>query len=141
MAKYHFYTPKSICSQIMSPCLCPPRAIHGTTLALIKFRFNLLFSVKEKTRKTLFSCYFFLAPLLHIRQEYSFLSVQGITFLHLKREERKKEGRLAACLLARSLPHLQVPLASCWAESILNVSHESETLGWLVASVPPCFTK
>lgn len=58
MAKCHFYAlQKSICCQIILPCLCPPRAIHATTLAFVKFRIILLFSVKDETRKTLFSCY------------------------------------------------------------------------------------
>jgi len=107
MTKCHFYTPKNICGQIMLSCLCPPRATHATTMAFIKLRMNLLFSVKDKTRKTFFSCYFFLAPLLHIRQEYSFLSVQGITFFHQRGRE------VGASSLARFPPHLQVPLASC----------------------------
>lgn len=48
--------------------------------------------------------------------QYSFLSVQGVTFLHLKR-----------------FIYLFPPFYS--AESILNVSCESETLGRLVTSV------
>lgn len=82
---------KSVWCQIILSCLCPPRAIHATTLAFIKFRIILSFSVKDETRKTLLQL--LLSCLLHIRQTYPSLSVQGITFLHPPEEEGRKERR------------------------------------------------
>lgn len=92
-----FMPSKSICCQIILSCLCPPRATHATTLAFIKFRMILLFSVKDETRRTLFSCYFLVC--FTSDRNTLFQQFKGSHFFtHLKRKGGKKGGSEAAFL-------------------------------------------
>lgn len=89
------------------PLLCPPKAFavrsfchvfvhaHVTTLVFIKFRIILLFSVKNETRKTLFSCCFFVC----FMSDRNTLSCQFKGFFtHLKRKREKKRESKGAFL-------------------------------------------
>lgn len=94
----------------MLSCLCSHRVTHATTLAFINFRLNLLFPVKDKTRKTLLlvlSC-------LSAYQTGALFSVSSKDHLSSPEEWEREVG----CFIACRSPHLQVSLATCWAESI-----------------------
>lgn len=120
MTKYHFYAPKSICGQIVLPCLCPPRAIHALqwmrcqsdTLAFIKFRIDFYFLSKTKLER--------LSSVATSFLRLCFISYRNIHFFQSKGSPLFSWGGKGG--VGWFPPHLQVPLTFCWAESIWTVS-------------------